>query len=53
VDKRIPFFAIAAAISFALTPVADSEHRWVAVTLGAVYVLLAVLTLLDQWSRSR
>jgi hypothetical protein len=50
-DKRVPFFTIAALLAFALTPVADAEHRWVAVTVGATYLVLAGLTLLDTRSR--
>lgn len=51
-DKRVPFFAIAAAVSLALAPIADAEHRWVAIALSITYVVLAVLTLLDSRNRS-
>jgi hypothetical protein len=53
VDRRAVFFLVAAGLAFALTPVADPEHRWVAVTTGATYVVLALLAALDGWSRSK
>lgn len=52
-DKRIPFFLVASAAGFVLAPVADPEHRWVAIGVGVVYVLLAGLVALDAWSRGR
>jgi uncharacterized membrane protein len=53
VDRRAVLFLVAAAIGFALTLVADPEHRWVAVTTGVTYVVLAVLAYLDGRSRGR
>jgi hypothetical protein len=52
-DKRVPFFLIASVIGFVLAPVADAEHRWVAVAVGLTYAVLAGLVALDAWSRSR
>jgi hypothetical protein len=52
-DRRALFFLVAAAIGFALTPVADPQHRWVPVVMGITYVVLAVLSALDSWSRNR
>jgi hypothetical protein len=50
-DRRALFFAGAALVCFALVPLADAGHRWVAVATGAVYVVMAVLSALDHWSR--
>ena len=52
-DRRAAFFLGAALICFALVPVGLEEHRKVAVVVGCVYVLLAVLSLLDGWGRRR
>ena len=52
-DKRIPFFLVAAVAGFVLAPVADPEHRWVAIAVGIVYVVLAALVALDNRSRGR
>ncbi|HZQ29380.1 MAG TPA: hypothetical protein VFA94_16915 [Acidimicrobiales bacterium] len=53
IDRRAIFFVIAAAVCFALVPVAQEEFRPLAITVGVVYVVLAVLSALDAWSRSR
>jgi hypothetical protein len=53
VDPRALFFLVAAALAYALTPVADAEHRWVAIATGTTYVVLAVLAALDGRSRSK
>jgi hypothetical protein len=53
VDRRAVFFLVAAVAAFLLTPVADPEHRWVAIATGATYVMLAVLVALDGLSRSK
>ena len=53
IDRRAFFFLVAAVAAFALTPVADPEHRWVAIATGVVYVVLAVGVALETWSRSR
>ena len=52
-EPRSVFFLVAAAAAFALTPVADPEHRWVAAATGTTYVILAILAALDSWSRSK
>ena len=52
-DRRAPFFLVFAVIGFALVPVADADHRWVAVAVGCAFVVLAGLTVLDSWSRHR
>lgn len=52
-DKRIPFFLVASVAGFVLAPVADPEHRWVAVAVGIVYLVLAALVALDTMSRGR
>ena len=53
VDRRAYFFLVAAAAAYALTPVADPEHRWVAIATGTTYVVLALLAFLDGWSRGK
>jgi hypothetical protein len=50
-DRRAAFFVVAALACFALAPVADAKHRWVALATGAIYIVLAVLSALDHWSR--
>jgi hypothetical protein len=47
------FFLVAAVIAFLLTPVADPEHRWVAVATGSTYLVLALLTTLDGLGRNK
>jgi hypothetical protein len=53
VDRRALFFLGAAVVAFLLTPVADPEHRWVAIATGATYTVLALLVALDGLSRSK
>jgi hypothetical protein len=52
-DRRAWFFVVAALVCVLLVPLADPQHRWVAWTTGAAYVVLAVLSALDDWSRSK
>ena len=52
-DRRATVFLVFAAVCFALTPVAQAEFRWVCVTFGVVYVVLALASALDARSRSR
>jgi hypothetical protein len=52
-DRRVGFFLVGAVLAFVLTPVADPEHRWVAITTGCTYVVLALLFALDSWSRRK
>jgi hypothetical protein len=51
-DRRPAFFGVAAVLCFVLVPVAHADFRAFAVTLGSVYVVLALLSLLDGFSRS-
>ena len=46
-DRRVPFFAMMAVVCFALVPLADDDLRYVPAITGAVYVVLAVLFLVD------
>ena len=50
-DRRAVFFLCAALACLLLTPLADESLRWVPLTLAAVYVVLAILSLLDSWSQ--
>jgi hypothetical protein len=51
VDRRAVFFFGAALVCFALAPIGLEEHRHVAVIVGVVYVVLALLSFLDSKSR--
>lgn len=51
-DRRAIFFLGAAITCFLLVPVSDG-YAWVAMTLGVVYVLLALGSWLDARSRRR
>jgi hypothetical protein len=50
-DRRVAFFVLASAVCLVLTPLADPEHRWVAIATAVLYGVLAVLAALDWWSR--
>ena len=52
-DRRAIVFVVFAVVCVALVPLADPEHRWVAWTTAVAYVVLAVLSALDHWSRSK
>lgn len=52
-DRRAAVFLIFAAACLLLTPVAEPAFRWVSITLGAVYVVLAVASALDAYTRSK
>jgi hypothetical protein len=52
-DRRVPFFLIAAVMALALYYPTPEDFRWVPLWLGGVYVVLALLTALDQWSKGR
>ena len=52
-DRRGLFFLGSAAVSIALAPATDPKHRWVAEWLAVLYVILAILSFLDYWSRHR
>ena len=49
----MPFFLVAAAVCFLLVPVSPDEFRKVAGGVGAVYVVLAVMSFLDSRGRSQ
>lgn len=51
-DRRATFFLGAALVCFALAPIGLEEHRRIAVIVGAVYVLLAFVSLVDARSKS-
>jgi hypothetical membrane protein len=52
-DRRALFFMVAAAVCLVLVPVTPSDLRWFTLALAVVYVLLAIGSALDNWSRSR
>ncbi len=52
-DRRSAFFLVAAGACFLLVPVAQSEYRGIAAGLGVVYVVLALLSFLDDRGRAR
>jgi hypothetical protein len=50
-DRRAVFFLTAAIVSIVLAPATDPKHRWVPEWLAVLYVVLALLSLLDTWGR--
>jgi hypothetical protein len=52
-DRRALFFVGAAIVSFLMVPVGVDSFRDVGLWTGIVYLVLAVLSFLDRWSRSR
>lgn len=52
-DRRAIVFLIFAVVCFALVPLAEPEHQWIAELTGAAYIVLGVGSALDSWSRSR
>jgi hypothetical protein len=53
VIRRSAFFLAGAVACFLLVPLSDEDLRWVPESVGAVYVVLALLTLLDDYFRER
>jgi hypothetical protein len=53
IDRRAVFFLGAAVVCFALTTVVLDEFRRLTVVLASVYLVLALLSALDHWSRRR
>ena len=51
-DRRAVFFLGAALVCFALAPVGLEEHRHIALIVGGVYVVLALLSFLDSKGKS-
>lgn len=51
-DRRALVFLGLALVCFALAPIGLPEHRYLAVGLGGVYVVLALLSLLDARSKA-
>ena len=45
------FFLFAALLGALLIPIADPQHRWVAVAVTITYTLLAAASALDKWTR--
>ena len=52
-DRRAIFFTIAAVVCALLIPVIEPEHRWVTELTAITYVVLAIASALDAWSRGR
>lgn len=52
-STRHGFFALAAVVSWATLAVIDPKFRWVAGTLGALYVVLSCLFLIEELTRGR
>jgi len=50
-DRRAVFFLVAALVCALLIPATDDEFRWVPIATSIVYVVLAVASFLDAWSR--
>ena len=52
-DKRAQFFLVAAAACALMGVVGLPEFRYIAFTVSVAYVVFAVLSMLDRWSRGR
>jgi len=52
-DRRALFFLGSAAVCLLLVPLTPADLRWFTVALAIVYVVLAIGSALDNWSRSR
>ena len=52
-DRRAAFFLLASIVGWILVPVADPKHRWVAISVGVAYAVLALASILDARSRAR
>jgi hypothetical protein len=50
-DRRAIFFAASAIVCAVLIAPTDSELRWVPISMSIAYVVLALLSLLDAYSR--
>jgi hypothetical protein len=50
-DRRALFFLAAAALCALMIPLADQSQRWVPIIVSIVYVLLALASALDAYSR--
>ena len=50
-DRRAVFFACAAVVCAVLIAPTDADLRWVPIAMSIAYAVLAVLSLLDAWSR--
>lgn len=51
--RRAFIFLVFAAACFALLPAAEPQFRWVCTTTGVTYVVLALASTLDAWSRAK
>ena len=52
-DRRAAFFLFAALLGALLIPIADPQHRWVAVAVTITYTLLAAASALDKRTRDK
>ena len=52
-DRRALVFLMFAVACFVLAPIAERDHRWVPIGLGAIYILLALASALDARTRAR
>ena len=52
-DRRSIFFLIASVACFLMVPVGHTDFRTIAAVVGVVYLVMAALSALDRWSRSR
>jgi hypothetical protein len=50
-DRRALFFVGAAVVCGLMTPIADPSQRWVPIVVAIVYLLLALGSALDTYSR--
>jgi hypothetical protein len=50
-DRRALFFVVAAVVCAALAPATEDSIRWIPIAMAAAYVVFALLSVLDFWSR--
>ena len=50
-DRRAAFFLVAALVCGLLAFPCDADLRWVPISLGLLYLVLALLSALDAWSQ--
>lgn len=53
IDKRAVFFVLSSIAAAVLIPLCPDDYRWVGWVLAIGYLVLAVLSWLDHWSRRR
>jgi hypothetical protein len=53
IDRRTRFFLVAAVVSFAVTPLGLEQYREIALGVGALYLVFALMSFLDHLGKRR